>query len=136
MGLTVFAYELHEFCTYALVGLIWVVQLVHYPLMKYVASEKWTEFHQAHTFWITPIAGPLMLGQLISAAGLFAQDPWLAGFSGLHFLFTFGVSVPLHHQLSQEMKNDLIHKLVRTNWLRTVSWTVHAVYLLITKSHQ
>jgi hypothetical protein len=125
--------DVHMFCSFALFGLIWFVQLVHYPLMKYVDSEKWIEFRQAHTFWITPIAGPLMLGQLFSALFLFPVDPWLAGFCGLHFIFTFGVSVPIHHQLANGMNQSLIQKLVRTNWFRTVSWTAHAAYLLFTK---
>ena len=34
--------------TYVLVGLIWTIQLVHYPAFTYVENQRFTEFEQFH----------------------------------------------------------------------------------------
>jgi hypothetical protein len=49
------------FCTFYLCGVIWVVQLVHYPLFNQVGREHFSAYAQRHTRWISPVVAPAML---------------------------------------------------------------------------
>jgi hypothetical protein len=46
------------------------------------------------------------------------------------WLSTFGLQVPCHNQLRKGFSSAVHTRLVRTNWVRTLSWTVRAVVLL------
>lgn len=77
------------------------------------------------------IAGPLMVAQLGLASSALTSSP-NSGLEVIHFLLigvtwiaTFCLSVPAHTRLKTEgQKPDIIEKLVRTNWIRTASWTL------------
>ncbi|MFM8818912.1 MAG: hypothetical protein ACKOHI_13805, partial [Phycisphaerales bacterium] len=56
-------------------GLIWVVQVVHYPLFGRVGSEGFAAYESAHARLITPIVGPAMLVELVSSIALLAARP-------------------------------------------------------------
>ena len=45
------------------------------------------------------------------------------------WLSTFFIQVPIHNKLLDEPSNYLT-KLVRTNWIRTVLWTVKAMMII------
>ena len=133
--------------TMAMTGLIWLVQLVHYPLFDRVASEKFTQFETDHSNWITIIVMPLMLAELGSsvwlAVGRSGQpDRWiwylgLALVAGL-WLCTAVLSIPEHNRLMGGFDADAYRRLVVTNWPRTVLWSVrtgllvYAFYALFT----
>ena len=53
--------------SWALVGLIWTIQLVHYPSFSFVAEDHFLEFHRHHTRSITWVVMPLMLVELALA---------------------------------------------------------------------
>ncbi len=120
-------------------GVIWTVQLVHYPLFARVGAQNWAEYHSAHTRLMTLVVLPAMVTEL-GASGLLAlsRPSWLspgllwAGFAcaALTWAMTFFVSVPLHDILGHSFDTDAISKLVATNWLRTAFWTAHALILL------
>lgn len=55
--------------TWALIGLIWTIQLVHYPLFSVVGDESFTEYAKGHASRITLIVAPLMLLELVSSPG-------------------------------------------------------------------
>ena len=57
----------HAASTWALVGLIWIVQLVHYPLMATVGTPQFPSYHAAHAQRITWVVAPLMLAELATA---------------------------------------------------------------------
>jgi hypothetical protein len=87
--------------TAALVGLVWVVQLVHYPAFLYVADEQFSDFHQLHTRQITWVVLPLMGAELSLSAyrcwgrcvGLAGAYPFLAGGATLgEYVFLAGSS--------------------------------------------
>ena len=52
-------FQVHVGATLALVGLIWTVQLVHYPLMAEVRTG-FARYHELHRERITWIVAPLM----------------------------------------------------------------------------
>ncbi len=120
-------------------GVIWTVQLVHYPLFARVGAAGWPEYHAAHTRLMTVVVLPAMAAELGASALLALSRPaWLspgllwAGFAcaALTWAATFFVSVPLHDALSRGFDSGAISRLVATNWLRTAFWTAHALLLL------
>ena len=120
-------------------GVIWTIQVVHYPLFARVGAAQWEDYHAAHTRLMTYVVLPAMVTEL-GTSGLLAlaRPPWLspsllwAGFACavLTWAVTFFVSVPLHDILSRSFDPAAIHRIVATNWLRTAFWTAHAVILL------
>ncbi|MFK7933594.1 MAG: hypothetical protein AB8G22_08785 [Saprospiraceae bacterium] len=127
--------------SWALVGLIWTIQLVHYPSFHYIDPAEFSAFHQHHTNSITLIVLPLMFAEL----GLSAYLAYQYNFSWQYLLplfivlaiwaSTFLISVPLHNQLATVKNELLIKKLVDTNWIRTVLWTGKAVLISFLYNH-
>jgi len=119
--------------SWALFGLIWVVQLVHYPTFEFVDSQNFLAFHQHHTTSITLIVMPLMLAELGIGTYLTTQHPSIylgpLILVGLIWLSTFLIQVPIHNTLGNGKDNFLIQKLVNTNWIRTILWTAKAVWV-------
>ena len=117
--------------TWAMVGVIWFVQLVHYPLFAGYAGDGFRAVmaeHQRRTFWVV---FPLMLTELVTTFALLAARPgWLpwAGMTcvGVWSLSTALVQIPLHGRLERDGFAPTTHRrLVRSNWVRTAAWTVH-----------
>lgn len=129
---------LHAASTWALVGLIWVVQLVQYPGFERVGSSEWASFHEHHCSRITWIVAPLMGAELVSALVLAFAEPlsgstwaWRLGLAAalLPWLFTAFLSVPLHQRLGGRDRSAL-SALVRTNWPRTLVWSGRGLWTL------
>lgn len=126
----------HTLITWALMGLIWHVQIVQYPLFMEVGKENFCRYHGGHCLRITFLVLPLMLLEAASAAWLLwegERSPVFMGGLGLIALVWFStifVQVPLHDQLTLGgWSAEVILKLVRTNWTRTLAWTARAVLL-------
>ena len=120
-------------------GLIWFVEVVHYPLMDRVGREGFAAYHADHTRLTGRVVFIPMVVELLSAAWLVADRPaWLApglAWAGLTMaLVTWGVtglaSVPAHHRLAAGFDPEWHRWLVTTNLVRTVAWTTHAAILL------
>ena len=116
-------------------GVIWIVQVVHYPLMRFVSAEQFTRFETAHRVRISWVVGPLMAveGVCVLAflfappAGLSWWLPWAgAGAEAVAIGTTAFVSAPLHERLNAHFDPALLDRLIATNWIRTVAWTVRA----------
>lgn len=124
--------------TWYMVGLIWMVQIVHYPLMGRVGEETFARYEMEHSRKITPIVGVPMLVELLTAAWMvFAAPPslprWVA-VAGLTlvvliWLSTALVQVPCHQRLAAGFDADAHQTLVRTNWFRTLLWTLRGLVL-------
>lgn len=134
---------LHAGATLALVGLIWVVQLAVYPLYGRIAAGAFSRYHQAWCDRITWIVAPLFALEGLGSAALVWGGPEAAGFPvdpllawiGLgtfagNALSTAFVQVPLHARLSRSFEPATHRRLVGTNWLRTVLWTLHGGVVL------
>lgn len=118
-----------------MIGVIWMVQLVHYPSFAYIEPAKFLDFHQHHSQSISIIVLPLMVIEL----GLAAYLCWLNHFQMSYLLpfilviliwmSTFFIQVPLHQKLGVEMNLQQIQKLVQMNWIRTILWTGKGIWL-------
>ncbi len=130
---------IHAAATFFMAGVIWIIQVVHYPLFGMVGRDGFAAYESAHASRITPVVGTAMLveaactGLLLltmaefSARGIPKWIP-LAGailLAGI-WLSTFALQVPLHGQLGQGFDESAHAALVRTNWIRTVGWSLRA----------
>jgi hypothetical protein len=125
----------HLASTLFLVGAIWTVQVVHYPLMALVGEDRFVAYEAAHSPRMAAVVmvpwtvqgvttGWLLLARpegvplpLIVAAAIAAAVP---------VIVTVAASVPAHVRLGGGFDAAAHRRLVRTNWIRTVAWTAHA----------
>ncbi len=123
--------------TCVLVGLIWTIQVVHYPLFARVGADAFPRFHAEHTARITMLVAPLMLAEVVAALLLVtAAGPGqrvaalVAGACvAVAWLNTGLQAVPLHGRLGAGLDVGLVDALVRVNAVRTLAWTLRAVVL-------
>ena len=127
----------HLFANLVMVGVIWIVQLVHYPSFRYVSEGAFKNFMRSHKRRITIFVAPVMLAELFSLLWINYQS----GFSESKFIFalillgaiwltTFLISIPCHNQLSGGKSGPIISKLINTNWIRTGAWTLKALLVV------
>lgn len=130
--------------TALMTGIIWFVQIVHYPLFAKIPREGFTAYERSHTVRTGWVVAPLMLVELGSAVALLlpplfgvpalslALDPlYLTALGCLILIWasTFLLQVPLHYILEQRPDSRSMDRLVTTNWIRTFLWTVRLVLL-------
>ena len=121
-----------------LVGVIWLIQRVHYPMLAELDPTCCAQSCRRHAIQITPVVGiPMLLEAAAAAAlvwpGLFVLSTgslrlaWL-GLALVAALWasTFFVQVPLHDRLGRQsgaVDAACVRRLVATNWVRTVLWS-------------
>lgn len=131
-----FLFLMHVIGTSGMVGVIWLVQLTHYPTYRYIDPTKFQDFEKFHCNSITFIVLPLMLLEAGSAAMLLVAGERSAFFLlslvtlGIVWLSTFLNQVPIHGKLGRGFNPDLVERLVSSNWLRTVGWSLRLVLVV------
>lgn len=129
----------HLFATLFLVGLIWFVQIVHYPLFAKVGREQFAIYEEAHQRLTTWVVAPMMALELVtaffilrfSAGGDSPVLPW-AGLAliAIIWLSTWKLQVPAHEILAKGFSERQHRRLVTTNWIRTIAWTARGCLVL------
>lgn len=125
-------YRVHGATAFAMLGVIWLVQLLVYPGFRRISPQEWAAHHREHSTRISFVVVPLMLSELCAATLLaltefsFATGA-AAGCVAVAWISTFGIQVPLHGQLSRAHDRAAIERLVRSNWIRTAAWTAKAI---------
>jgi len=131
----------HAGATWFMTGLIWFVQIVHYPLMGAVQADAFPAYEVAHQRRTTWVVGPVMLIEASCAVLLF----WLPHgeftgttlrWVGLALLSIIWVStsvmqVPLHAKLAIRFDNAVWRRLLASNWLRTFAWSDRGIVALL-----
>lgn len=134
----------HAAATLFMVGLIWFVQIVHYPLFAHVGLDQAVAYAALHQRWTTWVVGPPMLLELATVVGLVLTPPdglhpgwvWLgAALLGIVWAATAFLSVPAHEQLASGWDAEAGHRLVVTNWVRTLAWTGRGALALFFLGH-
>lgn len=129
----------HAAATLVLVGMIWVIQVVHYPLFAAVGSDAFVAYEAAHSARITWVIVIPWAVQGLTTAALLVAPPseiprWLivvaAVLALIPVIVTIALSVPAHSILGQGFDAAAHARLVSTNWLRTVAWTAHGAVAL------
>jgi heme exporter protein D len=143
-GITSVLVTTHLVSTLFLVGMIWTVQLVHYPLMALVGPEHFANYEAAHAPRMAAVVMVPWALQGITVAGLLLAVPdgvaaslvWGAAVTALvPVVVTATTSVPAHRRLTSGFDARTHRRLVASNWIRTVGWTGHgaiAVTIAIT----
>ncbi|MEO0661525.1 MAG: hypothetical protein AAFZ87_08310 [Planctomycetota bacterium] len=126
----------HAAVTWALVGLIWTIHVVHYPMFAHV-GDAFERVHERHMRAITPVVGPLMLAELATAAWLWAAPPagttrttWAIGLGlvGVVWALTGLFAKPDDSSFECAGFDASAHRLLmRADLLRTLVWTARGV---------
>ena len=125
----------HAGSTCAMMGLIWFIQVVHYPLMARVGAQDYALYQHAHMSRTTFVVAPLMLIEMATAIlllWLLGPDSYLLTIAGLVMLVLIWIStaalqVPAHKGLTQGFAQRAHRRLVATNWVRTILWSLRAI---------
>ena len=115
-----------------MVGLIWMVQVVHYPLFALVGDATFTAYEDAHSRRIGVLVFVGWGAQLLTGLGLLVTRP--AGVPlplvltdlallGITVAVTALVSAPCHRRLGWGFDAGVHRRLVTTNWVRTAAWS-------------
>lgn len=126
----------HAGATWFLVGMIWFVQVVHYPLFAAVPEIGFRDYEAFHTrrisgllalpwgvegltaLWLL-VAPPIGVSRTLAALG--------AALIGVILVSTVALQVPRHSVLSAGWEPGAHRALVVTNWVRTVAWSGRGV---------
>lgn len=122
----------HAAATMAMVGLIWTVQVVHYPLFESVGAEAYPQYQSRH---IDRIGAVLVVpwgleGLSIVALLVLARDRAMrmlavagAALMGLILLVTMIWAAPVHGELLDGFDSGQHDTLMASNLVRTLLWT-------------
>lgn len=129
----------HAAVTWFMVGLIWTIQVVHYPLFLRVGASSFVSYERAHTqrmgallaipasievftagalVWLRPDEVRLAL---VVGAGALLAAVWV---------LTALVQVPFHRRLAAGYDQEAIRSLAASNWWRTAVWSIRGLLVL------
>ncbi len=128
----------HALLTAMMTGVIWFVQILHYPLMRRLGRDSFVEYEREHTRLAGLMIAPLMIAELATAGLVLLATLTTPLATGLIvnlgalvaiWALTFLVSVPLHRKLCDTFDQAVLRRLIQTNWWRTALWTVRTILL-------
>jgi hypothetical protein len=126
--------------TLAMVGVIWFVQHVHYPLLATFSMEDAPRVAIEHQRRTSHVVGLPMAVEGLSTLYLLAWRPdgvsfilpWIgAALLAAALGSTVLLSVPLHARMASNPRADTGRRLVVTNWPRTVAWTLRGAVCIV-----
>ena len=126
----------HLAVTAFMTGLIWYVQVVHYPLMAGWPHDDFGRWEVSHRDLTAAVVIPGMMLEGVTATWLVIRPPkgvapWLlvAGAAALLGIWasTFLLQLPAHGMLTLGWDEGVHARLVATNWIRTALWTARLV---------
>lgn len=118
--------------TLFMVGLIWFVQVVHYPLLARGAGDGFAALAADHQRLTGYVVGPPMVVEAVTAIALLVAPP--DGVSALQaglgmalvaviWLSTLLLQMPRHRELARGFDAGSHRALVAGNRVRTAAWT-------------
>lgn len=123
--------------TLYMTGVIYFVQIVHYPLLNQVGKEHFQHYEASH---VQRTGLVVMLPMVLELATSFAlvfttvlpRYQTLSAFALVLALWlsTALLQVPCHRTLSHGFDEQAYRRLVASNWLRTILWTLRSLLLL------
>lgn len=138
---------IHVFVCILLTAVMWYLQVVHFPLLRFVGTDHFVEYYSELKMKNTLLFFPLFSLEIFTSIALLLSFTMVSEFTASvqNQFFLVGFSLILlfilhlvnfqmiRPTLSSLQKNsDLkIHqKLVRLQWIRTLGWTIRMVILL------
>ena len=126
----------HLIFTSIMTGVIWVIQIVHYPSFHFIEKELYTAFQKFHMNKISIIVIPIMLAELITGMMLFLDKSSKSPFLIISFvilvliwLITGVFFSKAHNELMTGYRELVVNQLVVMNWIRTLLWTLRLLLL-------
>ena len=126
----------HLIFTSIMTGVIWVIQIVHYPSFHFIEKEFYTAFQKFHMNKISIIVIPIMLAELITGMMLFLDKSSKSPFLIISFvilvliwLITGVFFSKAHNELIAGYQELVVNQLVAMNWIRTLLWTLRLLLL-------
>jgi hypothetical protein len=124
--------------TLFLVGLIWFVQVVHYPLFDHVGAgfAAYEQAHATRTGWVVAVPMCVELATAVWIAAtpssvLPSWSRWIGlGLVGVIWASTALLQVPAHGRLAEGFDAGVHARLVATNWIRTMAWTLRGALVV------
>jgi uncharacterized membrane protein len=126
--------------TLFMTGLIWFVQVVHYPLLAQVGRQGFADYEAAHVRLTTWVVAPAMLTEALTSVLLVWRTPerlsasacWVGlGLVVVIWSSTLLLQVPRHNALAAGFDAEAHHSLVLSNWIRTAAWTARGFLVLV-----
>ena len=127
--------DIHFLSTSLMVGIIWVIQLLHYPTFHFIKQSDYVEFQHFHMQRISFIVVPVMIIELLSGFMLvyyFRSNLLILCLIILLviWLITFVFFTKLHQSLLGGYDKIIVDKLVQINWSRTVLWSLKLIIMI------
>ena len=127
--------DIHFLSTSLMVGVIWVIQLLHYPTFHFIEESDYVEFQHFHMQRISFIVVPVMIIELLSGFMLvyyFRSNLLILCLIILLviWLITFVFFTKLHQSLLGGYDKIIVDKLVQINWSRTILWSLRLIILI------
>ena len=128
-------FKINFISTSVMVGVIWVIQLLHYPSFHFINEKNYIEFQHFHMQRISFIVIPVMLIESASAlllAYFFRSSltiillALLLGIWGITFIFFTN----MHQKLTNGYDPSIVDRLIQINWSRTILWSFRLIILL------
>ena len=116
-------------------GIIWFVQIVHYPLFASTGKDVFMQYVQAHRHLTSLVVAAPMVVELITALMLvFLAKKDESFLCWIAFILVLGIwvctafgSIPCHEKLCTNGFDEGVHKLLlSSNWIRTILWSIRA----------
>ena len=127
---------IHLIFTSIMVGVIWVIQLVHYPSFHFIKPDIYTVFQKFHMEKISMIVMPIMIAELITVLLLLYNEGsknTLIIISFILLIIIWGITAVffsgVHNKLITGYQETIVNNLVVMNWIRTLLWTIRLLLL-------
>ncbi len=123
--------------SWGLLILIWLVQVIIYPGFHRIPAANFVTYHRWYAFRISVVVLPLMIGEIVLLVcwwwgGAERSAAYIAALAVfVVWLSTFGLQVPTHKRLQNGKDDALIVRLVATNWIRTLAWSIKALVVTL-----
>ena len=128
---------LHLTVSSMMVGVIWVIQLVHYPSFHFVDNLRYSNFQSFHMRSISYVVIPVMLTELLTLILLiYTMDEMnISLVLSAIMLFVIWVITAVffsgaHQKLTLGYDKSVVRDLIKMNWSRTLLWTFRLILLV------
>ena len=128
---------LHFMASSIMVGVIWVIQLVHYPSFNYIENQRYSNFQSFHKTRISYVVIPVMLIELLTLVLLIYSMDQInieLVLSGIILLLIWVITAIFfsgaHQKLTLGYDKSVVGNLIQMNWSRTLLWTFRLILLV------
>jgi hypothetical protein len=123
---------IHFAATWAMIGAVWFVLIVHYPAFLFISKDKFTEFEKFHIQRTLFLVVPVMIIEAVTAlilafhGGLLLLNAFLLA---IIWIMTFVHCLPGHACLLKGFSPHTFHRLMALHRARVGLWTLRGILL-------